>query len=91
MSEMLDTEAGLMLDPKTITRDWLEVRLAKMIDEGEEVDPAENLLLYGLDSISVMRLTADLGQAGLKISFAELAQTPSLNAWWALISDRLPR
>lgn len=77
------------LDPKAITQDWLAQRVAKMVDEGEEIDPDESLIFYGLDSVSVMRLISELGQAGVTLSFAELAQEPTLNKWWELISDRL--
>ena len=72
-----------------ITLGWLEERLARMVEDDEVIDPQENLLLYGVDSISVMELTAELAQTGIAVSFAEFAETPTLAAWWALIETRL--
>ncbi|TWI31271.1 phosphopantetheine-binding protein [Paracoccus sulfuroxidans] len=91
MSDALLTESATVLDPAQITRDWLEARVSKMIDDEEEIDPEENLLLYGLDSISVMQLISDLRGAGVGLSFAELGQQPTLNKWWNLIAAKLPR
>lgn len=68
--------------------DWLTGRIVAMVDDEGPIDPAENLLLYGLDSIQVMTLAGDLEAMGIRISFQELAQNPSIEAWWALIRQR---
>lgn len=73
---------------ETIDKDWLLAQVAGMIEDEEVIDPAENLTLYGVDSISVMRLVAELERRGIPVKFAELAGNPSVNDWWALIAAR---
>lgn len=71
------------------TRDDLKSRLLSMLDEMDEpFDPDENLLDYGLDSIQMMTLLSEWREQGLELNFTDLAKTPTLNGWWALISDR---
>ena len=71
-----------------LSRDWLATRVQQMIEDDCDIDPAENLVLYGLDSIAVMTFSSELKQQGIEISFEELACEPTLVAWWALISAR---
>lgn len=70
------------------TRAWLQTRLLKLIDDDGELDPEENLIFYGLDSLQVMRLAAELKERGITVSFEELAQSPTLASWWALVETR---
>ncbi len=72
-----------------IDRDWLTACAQQLIEDDCDIDPAENLVLYGLDSIAVMTFSAELKQMGVEASFEELAREPSLENWWALISSRL--
>lgn len=68
--------------------EWLAARIQTMIEDDCEIEPAENLVLYGLDSIAVMTFSSELKQMGIEASFEELAKEPTLQAWWALISAR---
>ena len=68
---------------------WLAARVQKMIEDACDIDPAENLVLYGLDSIAVMTFSSELKQMGVEASFEELAREPTLDAWWSLIQPRL--
>ncbi len=77
-----------MLDKTQLSPEWLAARVAAMIEDECEIDPAENLVLYGLDSIAVMTFSSELNQMGIKASFEELARQPTLNDWWALIAAR---
>lgn len=78
-----------MTERPDLTRDWLEARVAELIEDAEgPLDADENLIFYGLDSIRVMKLAAELKAKGVEMSFDELAQTPTLNAWWARIEAR---
>ncbi len=72
-----------------LSPEWLLARVQKMIEDDAEIDPTENLVLYGLDSIAVMTLSSELKQIGIEASFEELAREPTLDKWWALISSRL--
>jgi yersiniabactin nonribosomal peptide synthetase len=48
------------------------------------VDPYDDLVGQGLDSISMMRLVARWRERGLEVRFADLVQQPTLAAWGAL-------
>lgn len=71
-----------------IDRDWLTARVTAMIEDEDDLDPDENLVFYGLDSISVMALAGELKERGIALNFEELAREPTLNGWWALIEAR---
>lgn len=72
-----------------LNREWLLGRVRRLISEDEgELDLDENLLHYGLDSIQVMTLATELRERGVRLSFEDLARTPTLNAWCALIENR---
>lgn len=66
------------------THDWLTARVHAMIDDDGPINPDEDLTLYGLDSMQVMELALDLEARGIKVGFAELAETPTLSAWQRL-------
>jgi len=70
------------------TRTWLQSRLRQLIEDGETLDPQENLIFYGLDSLSVMKLAAELKTRGVEVSFEELARSPTLDQWWSLVESR---
>ena len=71
------------------TRDGLKARLLTLLDEMDEpFDPDENLLDYGLDSIQMMTLLSEWREQGLELNFTDLAKTPTLNGWWALIAEK---
>ncbi|KGJ05363.1 Aryl carrier domain-containing protein [Paracoccus halophilus] len=72
-----------------ISREWLTAHIRNLIEDDCEIEPAENLVLYGLDSIAVMTFASELKQMGVEASFEELAREPTLDSWWALISSRL--
>ncbi|MCO6187572.1 isochorismatase [Rhizobium sp. L1K21] len=70
------------------SRTWLEARVLKLVEDEPELDPDENLILYGLDSLQVMVLASELKERGITVSFEELAKTPTLNGWWSLIESK---
>ncbi|MFZ3466027.1 isochorismatase [Vibrio harveyi] len=55
----------------------------------DEMTPEDSLLDFGLDSVRMMSLVGDWQQAGLDVSFMELAAKPSLQDWWRLIEKKL--
>ncbi|WP_175510356.1 non-ribosomal peptide synthetase [Micromonospora phaseoli] len=57
---------------------------------GTVADDAD-LLQLGLDSIGVMRLVGRWHQRGVTVSFAELIEGRTLDDWWQLVVDRVPR
>ncbi|MGM0701582.1 MAG: isochorismatase family protein [Pseudomonadota bacterium] len=81
------TSTACLVDSQSrgLTREWLETRVRQLIDDDDALDPAENLIHYGLDSIQVMTLAAELKKRGIALSFEELVGTPTVDAWWSLI------
>ncbi len=77
--------AGPVRQPAT--RAWLEARVLTLIPDETQIDPDENLILYGLDSIQVMMLASDLKERGIHVGFDDLARVPTLNGWWSLIAQ----
>lgn len=65
--------------------DLLEARVAGMIGEEGPIDPDEDLTLYGLDSMGVMRLVMLLEERGIMVRFNDLVSQPTLSSWRALI------
>lgn len=65
--------------------------LARLPAEMQQEQPTEddNLLDYGLDSLAVMGLVEEWRQQGVVVELAELARTPTLAHWWALLSRQL--
>lgn len=78
-------------DIKSLSPEWLALRVQAMIEDEDDdaIDPAENLVLYGLDSIAVMTFSSELARMGLSIAFEDMAKEPTINAWWALIAARI--
>src|SRR5690606_40582377 len=59
------------------------------------VDPAsiaiaDNLIQRGLDSIRMMRLAGSWRKAGFRVTFAELAAEPTVDAWHRLLAAAPP-
>ncbi|TFH87221.1 isochorismatase family protein [Billgrantia azerbaijanica] len=83
-----DTASLVGSQSRSLTREWLETRVRQLIDDDDTLDPAENLIYYGLDSIQVMSLAAELKKRGIALSFEELVGTPTVDAWWSLIEQQ---
>ncbi len=85
--QVIDTESVVGQVVTGITRPWLEQRVQQLIEE-DELDPEENLILYGLDSLRIMQFSSELKAQGINISFEELGRTPTLSNWWSLVDAR---
>ncbi|MGO1056202.1 non-ribosomal peptide synthetase [Crossiella sp. CA198] len=72
------------------TADDLRREVAQLVDRTpEELLDADNLIELGLDSIRLMRLAGQWRKRGIEVTFAELAERPSLGEWFELLSGRL--
>lgn len=65
----------------------VRAKVQQLIEE-DELDPEENLILYGLDSLRIMQFSSELKAQGINISFEELGRTPTLSNWWSLVDAR---
>ena len=67
--------------------DALQQEVAKLLMlPAAELPVDENLMYCGLDSIRIMSLLERWQSLGSKLSFMQLAQETSLQAWWNLLS-----
>jgi mycobactin phenyloxazoline synthetase len=56
----------------------------------DTVDPGDNLIAQGLDSIRMMALAGRWRRQGIAVNFAALAATPTIEAWAELVSAASP-
>ncbi len=71
-------------------QDLLEL-VAELLGEApEEIEPTENLVETGIDSVTVMRIVDAWTRGGLAIKFAELFERPTVADWWRLVAERTP-
>ncbi|KUL43447.1 non-ribosomal peptide synthetase [Streptomyces regalis] len=77
------SEPDLLRTIHPLLADWLG-------PDAERVGPDDNLIEQGLDSIRLMTVSAALRRAGIRLTFAELARTPTLHAWEELLAERCP-
>lgn len=74
-----------------LTLEQVRADVAELLYQNpNEVDDSADLLASGLDSVRILSLVEQWREAGVDISFIELAEVPTLTAWWTLLSARLP-
>ncbi|MFT8245739.1 phosphopantetheine-binding protein [Roseomonas sp. BN140053] len=75
-----------MADQNTppMTRDRMRADLARTLRmPPEEIGDEDDLNDLGLDSMRAMGLVLRWTEGGLQLDFGELAESLTLNAWWA--------
>jgi bifunctional isochorismate lyase/aryl carrier protein len=66
----------------------IRAQVAALLDpEDGPLGVDDDLLDRGLDSIRVMTLVQRWRAAGMEVSFADLAEEPTVRAWWSLLSE----
>ncbi len=67
-----------------MTRERMRADLARALRMAPgEIGGEDGLDDLGLDSMRAMNLMMRWSEAGLRLDFAELAERPTLDAWWA--------
>lgn len=72
--------------PAPSSKEALRAQLLRFLDESPADD--DNLMDFGLNSISAMRLVAEWKAARMDVSFVELAGCGTLNALWDLLASK---
>jgi len=81
------TLAQLNARPRRLSLEALQQDLADILQIAvAEIEPDENLMYLGLDSIRVMSLLENWRSRGAKITFLDLAEATTLNQWWKIIA-----
>lgn len=69
-----------------LTLDAVRADVAELLYLGpEELSDNENLFDAGLDSVRLLGLVERWRDHGATIGFADLAEQPTLTAWWTLL------
>ncbi|WP_286009965.1 phosphopantetheine-binding protein [Larsenimonas salina] len=72
----------------TDTLSTLKAELDPLIEHDvSTLDPSDNLLFMGLDSMRMMTLAERLSRHGYSVSFMDLAENPTLDDWVALLDN----
>jgi bifunctional isochorismate lyase/aryl carrier protein len=74
--------------PGIASKAALRQQIMPFLDEdSEDMGDDENLIDYGLDSVRIMELAARWRKIRGDIDFIALAKNPSIDGWWALLSE----
>lgn len=70
-----------------LTLDAVRAQLAERLylEPGELSDDTD-LFAEGLDSVTIVDLLEEWRGSGAEVSFADLAERPTLRAWWDLLA-----
>ncbi len=68
-----------------IDRDWLLARVAAILGDDGPFQADQDLTLFGLDSMGILRLIVALDEQGIEVGLDELLRQPTLDGWWDLI------
>lgn len=73
-----------------MTFESLKATILALIDASEEdFDADGDLIDFGLDSMQVFELVSKWQEEGIPVSFMDIAQEPTLNGWWRVLSARI--
>ncbi|MDN5916241.1 MAG: AMP-binding protein, partial [Pseudonocardia sp.] len=71
----------------SVTVESVRCEVAEILDcAPDDLAPDEDLLGLGLDSVAMMRLAGRWRRAGVTVSFAEMAEQPTIASWSALLT-----
>lgn len=89
---VIGTEELLARPLAPLSREALRASVLARLPGGQgPVSEEDNLLDHGLDSLQLMELIGAWSRQGLRLRFEDLAQQPSLAAWWSLAQDAQAR
>ncbi len=67
----------------------LKEQISEKLAEKVEFDGSKNLLELGLNSLQIMRLINQWRKDGIRVSFGELMENPTLDEWWKIVSKHM--
>ncbi|HLV27021.1 MAG TPA: phosphopantetheine-binding protein [Gemmatimonadales bacterium] len=88
MTEYVRTDTPESSGP--LSRERLRADIAATIQvDPQEIEYDDNLLDLGLDSIRLMILVDRWAKEGAAVEFGALAERPTVEHWWTLVSQAL--
>ncbi|GAA5004324.1 hypothetical protein GCM10023206_08570 [Acinetobacter puyangensis] len=76
------------MKPQKWTLEQIQQAVAEQLKiESNEIQDDDNLLLLGLDSVSLMTLVGQWRDAGANIEFQDLIEEPTLRDWLQRLND----
>lgn len=66
-------------------REDLKEIVVHFMPSGAEFDESDNLISKGLNSLKIMRISAQLRKKGMKVPFSNLIENPTFGAWLELV------
>ncbi|MER7013771.1 phosphopantetheine-binding protein [Saccharopolyspora sp. NPDC000359] len=73
-----------------LTLEDVREQVAELLHEDPaELTDEENLVDWGLDSVRIMTLVEKWRRLGVQITFADLAERPTLAEWWAVLEPKV--
>ncbi|MBB5069758.1 phosphopantetheine-binding protein [Saccharopolyspora gloriosae] len=72
-----------------LTLEGVRADVAELLyEDPEELTDEENLLDWGLDSVRIMSLVERWRTRGVEVTFADLAERPTLAEWWTVLEPK---
>jgi aryl carrier-like protein len=79
-----------MTMPAKLTLEDVRAQVAELLfEDPAELADDEELIDWGLDSVRVMTLVEQWRKRGVQITFADLAERPTLADWWAVLEPKV--
>lgn len=73
-----------------LTLEDVRAQVAELLyEDPAELTDEENLIDWGLDSVRIMSLVEKWRRLGVQITFADLAERPTLAEWWAVLEPKV--
>ncbi|GAA2350562.1 hypothetical protein GCM10009854_30460 [Saccharopolyspora halophila] len=76
--------------PAKLTLEDVRAQVAELLfEDPAELADDEELIDWGLDSVRVMTLVEQWRKQGVQVTFADLAERPTLADWWAVLEPKV--
>ena len=87
---MTEGECVAMAGTPVLTLEDVRAQVAELLyEDPAELADDEDLLDWGLDSVRIMSLVERWRKLGVQVTFADLAERPTLADWWAVLEPKL--
>ncbi|GAA4840551.1 phosphopantetheine-binding protein [Saccharopolyspora rosea] len=87
---MTEGECVAMAGTPVLTLEDVRAQVAELLyEDPAELADDEDLLDWGLDSVRIMSLVEKWRKLGVQVTFADLAERPTLADWWAVLEPKL--